>query len=399
MNKSIIRVALVSGGLGFGGTTTFLLNLASGLLKADVPCEIYSFAQANSFAAEFAAAGITVHTCDERRFIFEDRLIQTFAALGNFKPTVAVANIGCEAYEILRYLPQGVLRVGMIHDRVMQPDRLIPAYRDVLDQVVVVATYLVDDVRAASPDVPCTYLAHGIPIPAGLAPREPNLTEPLKLIYFGRLLEGKGSRLFPQIIDVLHQRRIPFRWTIHGRGEDGVYLHQRLANEIASGEVTMSTPLSREQLLQLVRRHDIYMLASDNEGGPLTLLEAMTLGLIPVCGDIPCLVQEVVSSENGFRVPRNVPVAYAEIVARLHQDRPLLERLSAAARQAITTHFTVEAMAQRYVNFFTANVRTVTPNQSWPKRIEPKVMRGADSHWLSLPVLRPLRRLVKQFQR
>jgi len=141
------------------------------------------------------------------------------------------------------------------------------------------------------------------------------------------------------------------------------------------------------------------MLASDNEGGPLTLLEAMTLGLIPVCGDIPCLVQEVVSSENGFRVPRNVPVAYAEIVARLHQDRPLLERLSAAARQAITTHFTVEAMAQRYVNFFTANVRTVTPNPSWPKRIEPKVMRGADSHWLSLPVLRPLRRLVKQFQR
>jgi glycosyltransferase involved in cell wall biosynthesis len=398
MNEPAMRIALVTGGLPFGGSTTFLHHLASGLLSAGVPCEIFSFTHVNAFATEFAVAGVTVHTCDENRLIFEDRLAQTFAALASFKPTVVIANIGREAYEIFRYLPRGVMRVGMIHDRVMQPEQLIPAYRDVLDQVVVVAAHLVEDVRTASPDVPCTYLAHGIPIPAGLAPREPNPTEPLKLIYFGRLLEGKGSRLFPQIVDALHQRRIPFQWTLHGSGEEESYLRQRLAAEAARGEIVFSSPISRARLLALVRRHDIYIHAGDTEGGPLTLLESMALGLVPVCGDIPCLIQELITPENGFRVPRNEPIAYAEIIARLHRDRPLLERLSAAARQTITKHFTVEAMACRYINLMEQHA-CPSGIVNWPERIQPRPFRNSKNQPLFWPVLKPFRRFAKRFIR
>ncbi len=398
MNGPALRIALVTGGLPFGGSTTFLQLLATGLLNAGVPCEIYSFTQANPLAAEFASAGITVHTCDENRLIFEVRLVQTFAALARFNPTVVLANIGREAYEILRYLPHGVLRVGMVHDRTMQPEQLIPAYRDVLDQVVVVAAHLVGDVCAAAPEVSCAYLAHGIPLTTKVAPREPNLAESLKLIYFGRLTEGKGARLFPAITDALHRRQIPFQWTIHGQGEDETYLRRRLAAETARGEVVFSTPVPRDQLLQLVRRHDIYMLASDVEGGPLTLLEAMALGLVPVCGDIPCLVQEVIRPENGFRVPRNEPDAFAEAISRLHQNRLLLERLSAAARETITEHFTVQAMACRYINLMEQHA-CPSGIVNWPERIQPRPFRNSKNQPLFWPVLKPFRRLAKRFMR
>ena len=48
----------------------------------------------------------------------------------------------------------------------------------------------------------------------------------------------------------------------------------------------MSSPVSRDQLFPLVRQHDVFIMASEIEGGPLTLLEAMALGLVPICNDI-----------------------------------------------------------------------------------------------------------------
>jgi glycosyltransferase involved in cell wall biosynthesis len=394
MHEHAMRIAFITGGLAFGGTTTFLQNLASGLIQAGVPCEIYSFTDANPFATEFARDGITVHTYDENRLIFEDRLIQILVAIARFKPTVVVANIGREAYEVLRYLPHGILRVGMIHDRVMQPERLIPDYRDVLDKVVVVSAHLLEDLRRVAPDLSCAYLAHGIPLDEKTRNRETNPTGPLKLIYFGRLTEGKGSRLFPLIVDALHQRKIPFQWTIHGQGEGELELRKRLASETVSGEIIFSTPVPRGELPELVRRHDIYVHAADTEGGPLTLIEAMALGLVPVCGDIPCLIQEIITPENGFRVPRSNPDAYAAAVNRLHADRGQLERLSQAAKAAIVAEFTVDAMARRYLTFFGSSKPT-TAEVVWPQTVNVQPVAGSNPlrYWKPLRVIR---RLIRQ---
>lgn len=391
------RVALVTGGLQFGGSTTFLIHLASGLRSAGIACEVFSLAQDNPFSADFAAASIPVHVWNESRFIFEDRMAQMCRAIVRFKPSVVIANIGRDAYETLRYVPEGIARIGVIHDRIMDPHHLVTTYGDFMDHVVVVASHLISDVHAAATAATCSCVLHGIPIPTDMPSRTANLAEPLKLIYFGRLAEGKGSRIFPQMIDALHQRRLPFRWTIHGCGPDESYLRQRLAVEAASGEVVFSTPTTREKLHALVREHDVYVLASEIEGGPLTLLEAMALGLVPICGDIPCMVQEVINAENGFRVPRDKPEAYADALDHLHKNRPLLEKMSRAAQQTITSNFTTAAMAQRYITLFDQIKLPVAP-ADWPARFEIQSILATPYPWLSLPPFRALRRGLKQIR-
>jgi glycosyltransferase involved in cell wall biosynthesis len=393
----MMRVAFVTGGLPLGGSTTFTLYLASALRHMGAPAEIFSFTSENPLAREFNDASLAVHTEDETRLIYEDRLQHVYAGLRAFKPTAVFAVLGAEAFETLRYLPAGVARIGIFHDRAVQPHIAGPLYRSSLDHFIAVASYLREDMRRLDPEFPITYLAHGIPIPEDIAPRSSNTNGPLRLLYYGRFENAsKGVRLFPEIAAALKQRRIPFVWTLHGIGPDEQYLKQTLANEVREGHVIFSKPVSYKELPNLVRSHDVYMLASINEGGPLTLLESMALGLVPICGDIPCLVREVITAQNGFRVPRDKPDAYAQAIGALNENRDLLEQLSAAARKTITGHFSSEAMAKRYIAF----LDSFRPgeNTEWPARIRPRPIQGSSGTLRiaqSFGILRQTRRLLK----
>ncbi len=396
----MMRVAFVTGAVTIGGASTFTLFLSSALRQSGVPCEVFSFSKGNPLSSEFAEAGIPVQTQDGTASIYEDRLEKVYAGLRAFQPTAVFAVLGAEALETLRYLPAGVARIGIFHDRAAKPHKTLPMYRHALDHLVVVASYLREDVRQVDPQFPCTYLAHGIPIPEETPPRSPNPKDPLRLLYYGRFENAsKGVRLFPEIAAALNRRRIPFVWTLHGSGPDEDFLKNAFADEIQSGQVIFSKPVEYAELPGLIRNHDVYLLASTNEGGPLTLLESMALGLVPVCGDIPCLIQEVINPQNGFRVPRDNPEAYADAIAALNNHRDLLERLSVAARQTITEHFSSQAMAGRYLAFLESlPVRT---NAEWPARIHPRPILGISGRFRlaqSLGVLRPVRRLLKRLR-
>ena len=392
-----LKIAFVTGGLPFGGSTTFLLYLASGLQSLGISSEIYSFTKENAFASDFAAAGIPVHISDETKLIFEDRLAAIYRRMAEFKPTIVLANLGAEAFEMLRYVPAGIARMGMIHDPGNQG--LPPLYPDCLDGVVVVNPAWVEVTHHLVPGLACQYLAHGIPLPDASLMRNPHPTGPLSLTYFGRLTEVKGARLFPEITRQLRQRSIPFHWAIYGGGPEEGYVRQALAAEIQAGQVALHPQVSRHELFPTIRKHDVFILASEVEGGPLTLLEAMALGLVPICNDIPCLIQEVIHPENGFVIPRD-PAKYAETFSLLHHNRPQLERMSAAARKTITGQYSTRAMAERYVQFMKAIAPGVA-SVSWPGRVSPKPIRNSTfvpRLTQSTPLTRQLRRIVKRIR-
>lgn len=392
----MMRIAFVAGGIGLGGSTTFIWFLAAALAKLGVPVEVFSFSADHPLAKEFSAAGVPVHTEDQRRLIYEDRLQHLYARMREFKPTAVFAVLGAESFEMLRHLPPGVARIGIFHDRAIQPHIFTPRYRAAMDHLIVVASYLREDMRQLDPQFPCTYLAHGIPLPNGVLPRAAaDPSAPLKLLYYGRLENAsKGVRLFPEIVAALKRRQIPFCWTIHGYGPEEEYLKTALTDEVHAGRVRFSSPIPYQQLPALVRQHDVYLLASTNEGGPLTLLESMALGLVPVCGDIPCLMQQVITPANGFRVPRAEPDAYARAIGTLHADRELLEKMSWAAKQTIVADFSAEAMARRYVSFL-ESIAAPTENILWPKKIQVQSILGSNP-FFQTGLMRMARRIMKR---
>jgi glycosyltransferase involved in cell wall biosynthesis len=88
------------------------------------------------------------------------------------------------------------------------------------------------------------------------------------------------------------------------------------------------------------------------EGLPRAILEAMIAGVVPIVtnsGGSPELVEKDVS---GFVVEPGDPIAIRDRILQLYQDRNLLQRMSAAAKQRVLTEFTVEKTARETISLY-----------------------------------------------
>ncbi|HWR84029.1 MAG TPA: glycosyltransferase [Candidatus Deferrimicrobium sp.] len=114
---------------------------------------------------------------------------------------------------------------------------------------------------------------------------------------------------------------------------------RRLAEGLLASGVQFYEAMSREQFLQLMAEHDVYLSASGSDSSPASLIEAMALGLIPVAADIPG-VREWLNHESGRLFRQNDESDLREcIIQLLHADDTLstlrLRNLERVRREAI----------------------------------------------------------------
>jgi glycosyltransferase involved in cell wall biosynthesis len=392
------RIALITGGLVLGGSTTFLCNFAGELVQRKIPVEVLSFQKDNPLAEHFSRLNIPVFLQDERKLIFEDRLHAILQQLSRFKPTIVLANLSSTSFEVLHYLPAGVFRVGISHSDHAREYALIAHYPAHMDLLTVVSKNMKRKVDAM-PEfnrLPARYLPLGVSMPPEKDVARMDPLRPLRIFYIGRLdREQKRVHLFPQILEQLKKSGIPFHWTIAGDGLEKAALERAMQSAPAQ---TISFPgkISYARVPELLRAHDVFLLASDYEGLPLSLLEAMGGGLVPVVSDLPSGIPEVVDSSNGILVPINDTDGYARGIIHLHKNRDELAAKSAAARARVKTEFSVEAMADRWLAAFPA---PPIPPPTWPQqwRISAPLV-AKNPFYFSRPV-RVLRRLAARLRR
>jgi len=147
---------------------------------------------------------------------------------------------------------------------------------------------------------------------------------------------------------------------------------------------------------RVLSEHNLFLLASDYEGLPLSLLEAMARGLVPVVSDLPSGICEVVDSATGKLVPPENVSGYARAIIWLHSHREEMGRLSHNAREAVRHKFSVAAMTDRWLSVLAgAPARPV----SWPGHWKIKPILQAGNPWRFSPPLRLARRWLLRFSR
>lgn len=355
MNSTHHRIALVSGGLPLGGSTTFLCNLAGELVKRSIPCIVCSFEAENPFAEDFAKLGVDLHICDEKQMIFEDCMLSVLGRLRAFQPTSVIACLDPRSFEVLRYLPHGVERLGMIQSDDPNIYILLKRYQHWEDALVGVSSHIATKLRAFPEfsDKRVLCLPYGIPVSEAVPETTRPLDAPLRILYLGRLeQEQKRVRLFPEILRKLEEAEIPFSWTVAGDGSERAFLESEMKTGSRSGlhrEITFAGALSYAAVPAMLRRHDIYLLASDYEGLPLSLLEAMSEGLVPVVSDLESGIREVVNSTNGILIDPADTKGYADAIVHLHKNRHELAAKSEQARERVREEFSVNAMTDRWL--------------------------------------------------
>ena len=144
----------------------------------------------------------------------------------------------------------------------------------------------------------------------------------------------------------------------------------------------------------LLENQDIILLTSDYEGLPLSLLEAMAQGVVPVVSDLESGISEVVNSGNGSLVPIDDTEGYAKALIHLHKNRAELAHKRICARLTTFPAYSISAMADRWIQL--ANASTIQPFQ-WEKEIKIRPPIGRQNHWHYSTIGKMLRRIRTQY--
>jgi len=102
---------------------------------------------------------------------------------------------------------------------------------------------------------------------------------------------------------------------------------------------------------------DVFVLSSRTEGLPMVLLEAMGAGLAVVATRVGGVPDVVTDGESGLLVASSEPRELADAMARLVDAPALRHRLGEAARQHIRSGYSVERMAERYLDVYRTAAR------------------------------------------
>src|SRR5262249_31910247 len=150
------------------------------------------------------------------------------------------------------------------------------------------------------------HLPTGVPLPAR---RRTSVPGPLRLVYAGRIERNKGVLDLPAIDRRLRRDGVPVVWTVIGSGPDDTALRQGFAAEASA---TFTGALTPDACRARLPDHDVLVLPSYGEGLPLSLLEAMGAGLVPVVSDLESGIREVVcDGANGWLARPGQPDDFA----------------------------------------------------------------------------------------
>ena len=107
----------------------------------------------------------------------------------------------------------------------------------------------------------------------------------------------------------------------------------------------------------LLDTFDVFLLCSDYEGMPVTLIEAMVAGVPVVSTSVGGVPEVVKEGQTGFMAPQGDVAGLAEAVVRLLDDDDLRRRVGSRARDDALRRFPAEEMIARLDALYTDLLR------------------------------------------
>ena len=145
-----------------------------------------------------------------------------------------------------------------------------------------------------------------------------------KLIFIGRCEKVKGYNILPLIEQELRQLNHEVEWTIVGVGSEIEKVQWSNSSHVHFLKV-----ISNEQILRILPEYDLILLPSLAEGMPVSIIEAMKSGVIPIVNNISGGIQELVEDNiTGYKIRNNNPAEYAAIIHKLSGDSELVKQIS-----------------------------------------------------------------------
>jgi glycosyltransferase involved in cell wall biosynthesis len=165
--------------------------------------------------------------------------------------------------------------------------------------------------------------------------------------FVGRLTHIKRPDRLLDIAAAMVKREVSIKFLIAGEGELFDISKARAANE--------NLPVTflgwRKDIGDLFAASDIAILTSDNEGIPLTLIQAAQAGLPILAPEVGSISDIVENDKTGFLTSPQ-PGAMASALSALATDADLRNRLGAAGKVRAHEYFSLERMLRDHTEIY-----------------------------------------------
>jgi len=183
-------------------------------------------------------------------------------------------------------------------------------------------------------------------------------TQPPSLVMVARMAAPKRPDVLIEALALLAHLGLQPLTRMLGGGPD-LARHQQAAAPMP--HIQLEGDVS--DVAQRLAQHQIFVLLSDHEGLPISILEAMRAGMAIVATRLPGIEEMLTHEESAWLVP-NSPQAVAQALQTLHADASLRQRLGRAARARYEAQFQPQAMAEPVLAIY--QQAPLMPTARWP---------------------------------
>jgi glycosyltransferase involved in cell wall biosynthesis len=351
-----MRVALIAGTLGRGGTERQLLYMARSLRAAGVDLRICCLTNGEYYEKELQQLGIA--TCWVGRFSnplvrlgeivrrlagFRPHVIQSSHSFANLYAALAARALGASSVGALRCeLRLSARDNGRWTKWLLRlPDALIVNSRKVRDELVrsgAVASarvfYVANSVDRGGDHVECD--------------RQDTIA-----LVVGRLVPEKRLDCFLRALAIARARAPLLRGVVVGDGPELAPMRM-LAAELGLAREHVDFLGMRDDLPKWLAEADMLVNCSESEGSPNVVLEAMAAGLPVIttpAGDADLIVR---NGSTGYVVPFGDVAAIAERMVTLAGSAALRRSLGDAGREMVKLEFAPDRLADRLLAVYRA---------------------------------------------
>ena len=173
---------------------------------------------------------------------------------------------------------------------------------------------------------------------------------PFRVVYIGRI-EEEQKRILDTVkgmVEVL--KKLPeVEFDIYGSGNCVDAVKQIIDNDAKGIKIFYKGVVPNENIFEIISKYQSFILLSDYEGLPISLLEAMSCGLVPICTNIKSGVNQVViAGETGFLV-NNRDSDVFDCIEQMLQNPTLWEKYSNNASEFVGKNFNIKTQANRFI--------------------------------------------------
>ena len=193
------------------------------------------------------------------------------------------------------------------------------------------------------------YIPIGAPVTAGVAGLSAN--NELKVVYAGRIEETQK-----RISDVTHAfckaaKEVPgTSYTIYGHGPAVAAVQQILSTTGKGLPVQFKGKLKSTEVQAHLLQNQVFVLLSEFEGLPITLMEAMSCGLVSICTNMRSGISDLITNNVEGILIDDRKTEFVAAVKKLKENAELWKEMSKAARQKIIRSYSVETCSDQWID-------------------------------------------------